>query len=168
LLLPWLPDCCEEAPPGEELPDWPWLLLGDWLLLDEELLLDWLLEDELLELLEDELLEEELLGEEGALVLGVEGVCGVVGLLALGQPLRTRQAHAGTASFTSHCHPVSINFICPDYLFRIYRFSRLEARPEPGFAQLAHYPVGPGPVDDLVVVYPIQVDHPPARGNPEF
>ena len=62
-----------------------WLLLGLWLLddwLDDELLDGWLLEEELLE---EELLELEL-------ELGGVGGCGVVGLLALGQPVSARQA----------------------------------------------------------------------------
>ena len=153
------------------LPDCPWLLLEDWLL-DEELLLeellDELLEDELLELLEDELLEEELLGEEGALVLGVEGVCGVVGLLALGQPLRSRQAHAGNANRANHLACVLVNFIGPDDFLRIHRLPVLETRPEPGFAQLAHNAVGVGAVDLFVVVDTLQIYHPATLVNPKF
>jgi hypothetical protein len=100
----------EPDSPGEPLEDWlpdsPWLLEGlpddSLALLEEELLLEELL-DELLE----ELLEELLLGGGGLLLLGGGGVvgggCGVVGLLALGQPLSSRQAQATPPSLRSRC-----------------------------------------------------------------
>lgn len=64
---------------------------------DDELLCDELLEDELLddELLDDELLEELLEDEDGE---GGVGICGVVGLLALGQPVSTKQAAVTAAA----------------------------------------------------------------------
>lgn len=147
------------------------MLPEDWLP-DEELLGGELLEDELLddELLDDELLDDELLLEllEGELVLGVDGVCGVVGLLALGQPLSSRQAHAGSDSLAIHLIPLSINCICPDNLLRRYRFPGLQSRPEPGVTQCAHDPVGVGPVGLLIFVDPFQVDDPAAFVHPEF
>ena len=149
LACPWLP------PPEDWLP---------WLLLEDELLDEELLDDELLL----ELLEDELLLEEGALVLGVDGVWGVVGLLAMGQPLRSRQAQAGSASLAIQGVPVLFNFISPDNFLGLHRLTGFQARPEPGFAQLAHHAVSPGPIDVLVIVDPLQVNHPAALGNPEF
>ena len=107
--LPLWPDCeplfCPAggAPPADEaLPD-SCSLLEDWL---ELLLLGGELLDELLLELSLELLDGleglgGLLEGEGGLELGVEGgegVCGVVGLLALGQPTNNRQAQASPAS----------------------------------------------------------------------
>ena len=98
-----VPDGGVEAPAvdGEELLDDG--LLELWLpdggLLELWLLDDWLLEDELLgeELLGEELLELELeLGE-----LGGCGIVGVVGLLALGQPVSTIQAPTARPSCIS-------------------------------------------------------------------
>ncbi len=98
-------------PEGEgKLPLLPWAppLLEDELLLPEAPLLEALDELELalleLELLELELLELELLLDDDEPLapellellleglLGGEGICGVVGLDALGQPASTRQA----------------------------------------------------------------------------
>ena len=115
-LWPWeleavealVPDGGVEAPAvdGEELLDDG--LLELWLpdggLLELWLLDDWLLEDELLgeELLGEELLGEELLELELELgELGGCGIVGVVGLLALGQPVSTIQAPTARPSCIS-------------------------------------------------------------------
>ena len=134
MLLPWLPLLEDWLPALPWLPAPPWEELLDGLLLEElldELLLEELLLDELLlELLLDELLLE------GALVLGVEGVWGVVGLLALGQPVRSRQAQtaiSGAANSLVSC-AVLFDLIGPDNLLRVHWFPLLEARAEEGLA----------------------------------
>ena len=90
---PWLPDCSPEL-----LDCSPELLDCSPELLEEELELE-LLEEEL-ELL-DELLLGGLLLVDGGVELGVDGGWGVVGLLALGQPLNNRQAQPTPASFSN-------------------------------------------------------------------
>jgi len=95
---PGLPDC------SPELPDCsPELLDCSPELLEEELELE-LLEEEL-ELLDELLLGGLLLGGlllvDGGVELGVDGGWGVVGLLALGQPLNNRQAQPTAASFSN-------------------------------------------------------------------
>jgi hypothetical protein len=153
LLLPWLPLLEDWLPLLEDwlpaLDDWlpalpwlPWELL-DGLLLEE--LLDGLLLEELLldELLLELLLEELLL--EGALVLGVEGVWGVVGLLALGQPVRSRQAQttsgaalsgaalSGAAASFENC-AVLFDLIGPYNLLCVHGFPFLKSRSKAGLA----------------------------------
>jgi hypothetical protein len=91
---PWLPDCSPELLEGE-----PGLPEEELELLEEELELE-LLEEEL-ELLDELLLEGLLLLVDGGVELGVEGGWGVVGLLALGQPLNNRQAQPTPAIFSS-------------------------------------------------------------------
>ena len=93
---PGLPDCSPELPDcSPELLDCsPELLDCSPELLEEELELE-LLEEEL------ELLDELLLLVDGGVELGVDGGWGVVGLLALGQPLNNRQAQPTPASFSN-------------------------------------------------------------------
>jgi hypothetical protein len=102
-----------------------------WLGLPEELL-DELL-DELEELL-DELLEEglplELGGGVGGVELGVLGGCGVVGLLALGQPASNRQTLQMPVSCANSMLFLGVDFICPDQFVRPHWLSRLEAGTE--------------------------------------
>jgi hypothetical protein len=113
--------------PAELLEEGLELLGGE--LLDEELLE---LDEELLELDEELLeLEEELLEEgEDGLEVGVEGVCGVVGLLALGQPLSSRQAQASPASCNAVRDVALINNVGFDNFFSLYWLARLKTGPE--------------------------------------
>ena len=133
--LPLLPGAPPEAPPGELEPD-------DWLPWepDEELLCD--PEEELLLDPDDDDVEpddpeapEEPLEEEGE---GMLGGCGVVGLLALGQPASSRQAQQ-SAPIAAGCRQLLLaDDICPDYPLRFHRFPVLEARPEWRLAQRPH------------------------------
>ncbi len=107
-------------------------------------------------------------GIVGGEALGVAGGWGMVGLLALGQPLSNRQAQPDSASETYHGVPVLVDFIGPDNFLRNNRLASVETRPEPCFAQLPHDAVGPCLVDVLVVVNPFHVHHTAALGNPEF
>lgn len=155
-------------PLAEDSPLSPWLpeelLEGELLLeLDDELLL------ELLELLE-ELLDDELLLEEdddGELVLGVEGVWGVVGLLALGHPASNRQAQASPASLMAGRRSGLFNVVRSDNFLRPDRLTRLEAGPESGFAQFPYQPVGLA-LRRVVFVHTLKVHHPAFRAYPEF
>ena len=154
-MSPWEPDWPLE--PGEDelaLPVWPcwdagllfeepWLLLEVEALLEDELLDDGLLEEELLEeeLLEDE--EELLLDEELDGLLGVAGGCGVVGLLALGQPANNRHRPATEAGGMKRVSALLwlLDFIGPCYHFRVLWLSHGQSRPETGLAQRAQHPV---------------------------
>ena len=117
--LPWSPlwpggDCAPAL--ADSAPDSPPALAGGVLdalsaevwLAEAELSAGWPGELELLEELLEELLDELLDGlllllggGVGGVELGVEGVWGVVGVLALGQPASSRQVPAMTASCAS-------------------------------------------------------------------
>ena len=83
-----------------------------------------------------------LLGLEGEEELGGDGGCGVVGLLALGQPLRIRHRLAAPAAFSARLIDIVVlpfrRVICPDYTFCRHRITIFEPRPESGAPQLAH------------------------------
>jgi len=134
-----------------------------------ELPLDWLeLLDE--ELLDEELLEEDSLGGGGGVdgvVLGVDGVCGAVGVLALGQPPSNRQAQAIPASFGSVAKISLRDVISPDKFFCLHWLPRFIARAEYGFAQFAHQAVGLV-VSVSVAILAHQVGHPALGADPEF
>ena len=113
------------------------------------------LEDEpLLEPLGDELLDDELLDgldvEGGApeglggMELGVVGGCGVVGLLALGQPLNSRQATVIVASVARGWRRVLLwgisvgNVIGIGHLLSAYRIHFFESWAKLRCTQFAH------------------------------
>jgi hypothetical protein len=127
--------------------------------LDEALLelLDWELLEELEELLE--LLEVELLGLLGADgVEGGDGVCGVVGLLALGQPLSSRQAQTSPPSLRTRPRLVLLDLVSPDNVLGSHWLARFKAGPESRSAQYAHQAIGPA-CADLVFIGALKVDH---------
>lgn len=164
--MPLLPCALDSLPFAGELPDSPWLLdwdsLPDWdwdwllELLDEELLL------ELLELLLDGLL---LLG--GGVELGGVGVCGVVGVLALGHPLSSRQAQVSPPTLRSNLCIALVDIIGPDKFFRLYWLSRIKPRSKRCFTQLAHQAVGRS-VTALAFIQALQVYHASAVTDSEF
>ena len=151
-------------------------LLGDGLpelwLLDDSLLELWLLDDCELEdwLLEDELLWEELLELELE-ELGGCGIVGVVGLLALGQPVSATQAPTARPSCISRMGVARLLPLCrvigPNAYLCLHWLHTLEPRPEAGLAQLPHQAVGLRLVFQIVVE-PGQVNDPAARRYHEF
>lgn len=152
----WLPD--ELLEEGLELPGGE-LLDEELLELDEELLE---LDEELLEL-DEELLEE---GEDG-LELGVEGVCGVVGLLALGQPLSSRQAQASPASCNAGRDFPLINNVGFDNVFRLYWLARLKTGPKSHLTHFPHQAVRTAYID-FIFVNPVQAEYLASFGDGEF
>lgn len=149
-----------------ELPDE--LLLAE--LLPEELLLDELLLDELLL---DELLLDELLGElgDGREALGGEGMLGVVGVLALGQPLSRAHSPAAPRARAS-------GFLVPSVLPVVdvigyhqsgcfHRHSIRDARPEGRLAQAAHDVIGLV-VKGGIFIQPVQIHDLAAGAHSEF
>ena len=144
-----------EPPLDEELPDDE--------LFDDELLDDWDRDEELL--LGDELLDDGLGGGLLAEGVGMLGGCGIVGLLALGQPVRTsalesstaavvrrpagksravagsRAGHAAATAFAAclpGCSPVR-DVIGPTYLVCGNGHAVAEARAEQGLPDTARY-----------------------------
>lgn len=94
---PWAPDPVgfAEEPPCEGIeaaPDEPLDALGDEALREDEAPLEALL------------LEGELLGEEAEGGVGGDGIDGVVGMLALGHPVRAIMAAPRQHSFTARRH----------------------------------------------------------------
>ena len=169
-VVPLVPDGGVVAPgiDGEPLDDWlPGLWLPD---VDEGLLELWLLEDWLLEeLLDDELLELELELELDE--LGGCGMVGVVGLLALGQPVSATQATTARPSCISCFRDTRLLPLCrvigPHTYLCLHRIHTLKPRAEAGLAQLPHQPVGLRLVFK-VLVQPVQVNHPARRRDRKF
>ena len=170
---PLSPDGGLEAPAvdGAELLDDG--LLELWLL-DEGLLELWLLDDWELEdwLLEVELLCEELLELELELEeLGGCGIVGVVGLLALGQPVSATQAPTARPSCISRMGVASLLPLCrvigPNAYLCLHWLQTFESRSEAGLAQLPHQAVGLRLVFQIVVE-PGQVNDPAPRRYHEF
>lgn len=83
---------------------------------------------------------EPLAGGGGLLGGGVcGGVCGGVGVLALGQPDRSRQRQAKRPKLHNRrSTALLLNVECLDKFFRLYWLSGLETWPEGGLAQLLH------------------------------
>ena len=166
---PLLAEAWPCSPPSlpAALLSWP-LSLAELL---EELLAELL--EELCEALSAELLEDELGlplllgGGVGGVEEGVDGVWGVVGVLALGQPESNRQAQATAARRASTGPGLLFDIICPDQFFRRYRLLALEAGTEPDVAQIAQQ-AQRHVVQVGVVVQPLQVLHPAARIHVEF
>jgi hypothetical protein len=129
--VPWLALADPWAPAAslEALPCSPWLPgeLPDGVL--EALLWElWLLEG--LPLLPG--------GGGGGVELGVDGVWGVVGVLALGQPPSNRQTAAIPASWVSNRAVLWFDVICPDQFFGPHRLSCHETGAKFRIAQHPH------------------------------
>jgi len=92
----------------------------------------------------------------------------VVGLLALGQPLSSRQIQASPPSLRSRSQMVLFNVKCPDNFFRLYWLSCLETRPELRFAQRTHQAGARRGVAFLTFIQALQIDHSSALTHAEF
>lgn len=137
-----------------------------------ELLSD-LLCDSLLELLDDGLDGGELeLGGGGLEELGGVGSCGVVGLLALGQPLNNMQAQVMPAARPSW-RPLTGrlgllgNFIGIGNILGAHGHLILESRAKRCDAQLAHQAIGFA-LKLLVLVQPFKLSDPALFSNSKF
>jgi len=171
-LLAWEPELGEgdpEAPLAPELDEE--LLDDDWLelLLEDEVLeLDELDEEELLDEL-DELLEEDDDALEGG--DGMVGGWGVVGVLALGQPVRIATQAPPAIKFRSSCNVRSCsplgNVIGPAKSFRLYRQTVTDARTKRSLAQATHDVVGHGVVLRIFIEAG-EIDDPTPLRDPEF
>ncbi len=116
-------------------------LLADELLLDVEL---------------DGGADEGIVGGEA---LGVAGGWGMVGLLALGQPLSNRQAEAATAAAPSNRVNSLVYVIGPDQFICPRRLARDETGPEMRIAQVPHQP-NCRTIGLRVLIQALQVNHP--------
>lgn len=81
-------------------------------------------------------------GGVGGVALGIEGGCGVVGLLALGQPARNAQAQTTSPRRERGRHRSTIDMVGFDNFFGFHGLSALEPGAELRPAQLLHEAVG--------------------------
>lgn len=81
-------------------------------------------------------------GGVGGVALGVEGDCGVVGLLALGQPASNAQAQTNSPRRERGRHRSTVDMVRSDNFFSFHGLTALEPGTELRPAQLLHETAG--------------------------